>query len=188
MQEWKIQRSDRSCRRCGRDFPGGDTFYSAIHERGSDEFERRDLCLDCWPAATSEEEEEPPFSFWKTRMPTLKERPRIAYGQVQEFFWRLVDRRGETGEASHLLYPLALLLLRRKVLRLTGTSSRGGREILAFTEVSGEREIEIEDPGLDAEGLARLDAEVRDLLFPDRAARDSASDPPTPNSPEKGGM
>lgn len=170
MQDWKIQKGSRSCRRCGREFQEGEIVYSAIHERTGDEFDRKDLCGECWPLETAEEGHDPPFSFWKTRVPALKEVARISFDQVEQFFWKLIDRREGTGEDSRLAYPLALLLLRKKVLRLRGTTHRKEREVLRFTDASGDREVEIEDPGLDAEGLARLEEEIRLLLFPERVA------------------
>jgi hypothetical protein len=173
MQDWKIQKTSRFCRRCGREFQGDETVYSAIHERAGDEFDRKDLCGECWPLESAEEGDDPPFSFWKTRMPTLKEAERISFDQVEQFFWKLIDRREGTGEESRLEYPLALLLLRKKLLRLRATVLRKEREILQFVDAAGAREVEITDPGLDAEGLARLEEEVRRLLFPERVAGDA---------------
>lgn len=143
-------------------------------------FSRRDFCPDCFKTLPTETV----FSFWKSFAAdpeARKERtcaPRIAWEDVLEFFRRLA---GETDPQRRAFrYALALMLSRRKILRLDGSrrkknESGGEEDLLLFIErapgrggwAAGERH-EVVQPTLDESALGAISGELGRLLgFPE---------------------
>lgn len=144
-EEWKIARRGRACSVCGRAFESEEEHYSGIAEVES-RFERRDVCLGCWDRRPEL------FSFWKTRMPRLERRRLEDVGAMQEFFKRLLEKPSDDPARAKIAYLTALLLARKRRVRLLG--SRDGRLRL---EKSWDGEaVEIPDPPIS-------DAELEDL-------------------------
>jgi hypothetical protein len=144
-EEWKIARRGRACSVCGRAFGSEEEHYSGIAEVES-RFERRDVCLSCWDRRPDL------FSYWKTRMPRLERRRLEDVGAMQEFFKRLLEKPSDDPARAKIAYLTALLLARKRRVRLLG--SRDGRLRL---EKSWDGEaVEIPDPPIS-------DAELEDL-------------------------
>lgn len=112
--------------------------------------------------------DEEPFSFWRTRVPKTDEAPRIPFQAAQDFFWKLVESRKKKSDSERILLPLALLLMRKRVLKLVDTKRVRGRDVMHFEEVGeeAERTADVYDPNLEPEDLEAVEEEIRALLFP----------------------
>jgi hypothetical protein len=117
-EEWKIDRRGRACSLCGRAFGSEEEHYSGIVEAGP-AFERRDLCLPCWDRKPEL------FSFWRTRTPRHVERKLENLAAMVEFFKKLLASPLEEPTRQKIAYLTALLLARKRRVKLAG--SRGGR-------------------------------------------------------------
>ncbi|MFW5693093.1 MAG: hypothetical protein ACOCWL_02655 [Thermoguttaceae bacterium] len=108
--EFEIQRCTRHCAGTGRELLPGETFYSALVEKGSS-VERLDYSEEAWT--------EPPenaIGWWKTQLPDPKvQRKQWAPNDVM---LRLFDELAEQPEQQDVRYVLALLLVRRRVMRM----------------------------------------------------------------------
>ena len=110
MIDFEIQRCTRHCAATGRELLPGETFYSVLIEKGSS-VERHDYSQEAWT--------EPPadaIGWWKTQLPDPKtQRKQWAPNDVM---LRLFDELAEQPEQQDVRYVLALLLVRRRVMRM----------------------------------------------------------------------
>jgi hypothetical protein len=147
--DWKIEKSTFTCFSCRKAMAEAEPYFSALFPYGA-AFQRRDFCLACWPVP------EEPFSFWKTAVPRKEEKKKVDRRAIMDFFERLYAAEDPIPARARLLYLFALILLRKKVLKLVDVSTEGGGEVLACERVgTGERFI-VPNPGIadsEIEGL-----------------------------------
>jgi hypothetical protein len=171
-RDYKIGASERACHTCGRRFAVGESYYSAVVEaepEAEEMFVRRDFCPDCWSP-----DPEAYFSYWKTRVPepppARTTGPRLVdLGRLMQLFEHLAEADRE--EARRFRYVLALVLMRKKRLRLE--SSRrvaGGRsEELTLRESGKKRQHVVTCPTLSEDGIRSVTDRLGDILdMPDR--------------------
>lgn len=157
VTEWKIEKAAKTCQTCARHFTPGEGFFSALYLEG-EVFQRRNFCLSCWGAAAEA------YSFWRTRTPEPRERKREDRAALVAFFDRLMDSPRE-GTEGKVAFVLALLLLRKRVLRLKHRVVReGARETLLLERCSDGRSYAVEDPGLTESDLAQIGADMSKLF------------------------
>jgi hypothetical protein len=176
------RRADR-CAHCDQAFEVGETFQGFLYE-GDETYERRDFHLAC-PVPV----EPRPVAGWRTKRPeptTPKAQP-FDREAIFNFFLRLENP--ETPHQLQFRFVLALLLWRKKVLKLVGTAEDDGREYWEFHNVQGELTHQVERPALDEEQLEALSRQLEELLADTGAALTAAElDPeaaPTPATPEE---
>jgi hypothetical protein len=155
--DWKLGRTEERCATCGHAFAEGETYVSALFELPSSDFRRGGYCERCYPPSDGE-----PFSFWRTRRSAPVRSKKLNLDQVKELFLRFV---GSAEPADReVAYLLALLLMRKKRLRLKETRSDGETRWLVLESNLGEGPFPVADPVITAERLEALDREIRDLL------------------------
>jgi hypothetical protein len=113
-EEWKISKRGRSCSVCQREFRSEEVLYSGIAETEG-KFARRDVCVPCWDRKPEL------FSFWKTQMPRREVKRLEDVNAMQEFFKRLLEKPSEDPARHKVTYLTALLLARKRRLRLAGS-------------------------------------------------------------------
>lgn len=152
-EEWKINKRGRACGGCGRTFKSEEEHYSGIVEVES-RFERHDLCQDCWKARPEL------FSFWKTRMPRLSERRLEDVAAMADFFKKLVEKPSDDPARQKITYLTALLLARKRRLKLAG--SRDGK--LRIEKSWDGETIEIADPPISDAEIEALRQQMEQLF------------------------
>ncbi|MFW5858319.1 MAG: hypothetical protein ACOCX4_10595 [Planctomycetota bacterium] len=157
MTEWKVGRGARCCAATGRAFAPGEEYFSALVE-AADGFQRLDYAVEAWAG----QETGRFFSFWKTRMPREEEEAdarRIVDTEViYRFFRKLADT--DTVEKQTFRYLLALILVRKRFLRLTDFVRRDGREYLLAWDRRAEEALEVLNPEATRETLAAAQREL----------------------------
>ena len=118
--DYEVKRCTRVCAVNQRELRPGESFYSVLRAEGGTVL-RDDYSMEAWQGPPDHA-----IGWWKSRMPERDERrARLAPNdQLLQLFQEL-HQRGSTdgGAADHdLLYVLALLLVRRRVLRLEETT------------------------------------------------------------------
>jgi hypothetical protein len=110
LLEFELQRCTRRCAATDRELAPGDLCYSVLEEAGAGVV-RRDFSPDGWTGAPDDA-----IGWWKSRIPepTAKKIKLAPNDVLLELFESLADR----PEQSDLRYVLALLLIRRRVLRV----------------------------------------------------------------------
>ena len=123
--EYKVQRCTRHCEASDRELLPGETFYSVLVAEGA-EVQRHDYSAEAWTG--------PPdgaVGWWKSQIPDRNaNRKHWAPNDVMLQFF---DELGEQPDREDVRYVLALLLVRRRVMRLEETDvDEQGREVLAL--------------------------------------------------------
>ncbi len=156
--EWELQSWQSSCAECGREFADREEYYSALysHDEG---FERKDCCISCWGQGQRDA-----FSFWRARTKKAPEPPRrfVNDDVLIEFFDRLAG--ATDARRQRLAFIMAVLLLRKRLLRETGRRRNDNKVLWILHCRSLDKEYEIADQGLAAGETAELMQEIGQVL------------------------
>jgi hypothetical protein len=125
MLDFEVQRCTRHCAETGREFVPGETYFSALIEQGGDVV-RRDYSVEAWrtPPAGA-------LGWWKSQMP--EPHARKLHWAPNDVMLHYFEQLDGVADKQDVRYILALLMIRRRVLRLeqTETDAQGG-EVLAL--------------------------------------------------------
>ena len=153
-EEWKISKRGRSCSVCQREFRSEEFLYSGIAEVEG-RFERRDVCVPCW------DKKPELFSFWKGRMPKRELKRLEDINAMQEFFKKLLEKPSEDPSRQKITYLTALLLARKRRIRLAG--SKDGK--LRIEKTWDGEAAEIVDPVITDPELTVLKEQMEQLFI-----------------------
>jgi hypothetical protein len=169
VSDFRFARKGAGCGVCKKDFAPGDEFISAIFlaEDGDldDEvqtFQRLDACPACF-----EKLEVDAYSRWLTRRPEEgAPKPLLDLGMARDFLVRLC--READPEREGLAYILALLLLRKRRVKLVTQRVEEGVTVMDLTVKTGEgdevEEITMPVRELTEEETAGIEAELGRLF------------------------
>ncbi|MGD9724039.1 MAG: hypothetical protein AB7O59_22490 [Pirellulales bacterium] len=122
MIDYEVQRCTRHCAVTGRELEPGEEFYSTLTAEGA-ALVRRDFAREAWqgpPAGV--------VGWWKSRMPARDARK--LHFAPNEVMLDLLESLESRAEHEDMRYVLALLLVRRRVVRLEETEhDDSGREV-----------------------------------------------------------
>ena len=114
LLDFDIQRSTRRCAATDRPLEPGEVCYSVLEVQGAD-IVRKDYAASAWTGPPAEA-----FGWWKSRVPEPNAKKiKLAPNEV---LLELFDQLAERPECEDMRYVLALLLVRRRVLRIDGPS------------------------------------------------------------------
>jgi hypothetical protein len=154
MTDYQIQNSTRRCAITGRELKPGERYYSVLLDEGST-FTRKDYSLEAWQGPP-----EGAFSFWQGRLPTGSAPRRLVIDDelLMECFHRL-EGELEPNKVS-FRFVLALLLMRRRRLKLEETRQEDGQEVLMLRCPRTGARHEVVDPDLGEEELEGVQDDV----------------------------
>jgi hypothetical protein len=158
MTDYQIQSSTRRCAATGRELKAGERYYSVLIDEGTT-LTRRDYSLEAWQGPP-----ERALGFWQGRLPSgsAPRRPPIDEESLVDWIGRL-EGELEPGKQS-FRYVLALLLVRRRRLRLEDTRQDGGQEVLTLRCARTGARFHVIDPGLPDDELEAVQDEVFGVL------------------------
>ena len=108
--DYDVQKSTRTCAVSGRVIAAGEPFYSVLVRDGA-ALARRDYAADAWPGPPDDA-----VGWWKSTMGDREgKKPKLAPSEV---LLELFRSPAETPDQLEFRYVLALLLVRRRLLRL----------------------------------------------------------------------
>jgi hypothetical protein len=113
--DYELGRSTRKCAKTGRELAGGEMFYSVLIAQGS-RVVRQDYAADAWEGAPTGV-----VGWWKSHIPAADSKIKKPHWAPNEVMLQLFDELAEQPHQADMRYVLALLLLRRRVLRLEDT-------------------------------------------------------------------
>ena len=156
--DWNMPRRAEECVGCRRVFEIGETFRALLYASDAG-YERRDYCLACQPPP-----EPAPIGSWRTRRPepTAKKIQPFDREAIYGFFERLEN--ASTLDQIQFRFVLALLLWRKKALKMERTIDEGGREVWEFIAPRSGVLHRIVRPDLDEQQLERLSLQLEQLL------------------------
>ena len=164
--EWKLPPRAETCAACGRAFEDGQTIQACIHLT-REGFVRTDLCPDC-PRPSEPE----PLGVWRTRfrLPEKEPKPQFDRGGLLGLLAQTAE--ADDPQTLKFRFVLALLLWRKKALRLTTTVRADGTELWRFVEPKTDQRYDVRRPELTEDDLARLSAQLEALLSAAPPARE----------------
>ena len=161
--DWNISRSQRRCSRCDKEFAEEEAYYSALFDTGA-EFERKDFCPGCWAAPDGSHRGQA-FSFWKTEIPKAGEQKRVFVDDavIFDFFQRLASEE-EQPVKRNFRYILALMLMRKKVLKFKDVVRENDKEYLVLRRSRTQEEHRVLNPQLTDEETEQVKNELTTIL------------------------
>ncbi len=159
MTEYEIQPLSLRCAQTGRELKPGEFYFSVLSE-SPDGFSRNDYSADAWTG--------PPdgaIGFWRSKVPepSGKRRAQLVDDSViLEFFNRLSGEH--EAYKINFRYILALLLVRKKVLKLGAAERDGDREVLVLRSPTSGEQHRVVNPELTEEQLMAAQTEVERVL------------------------
>lgn len=158
--DFEVQRCSRRCTATQRELKPGDTFYSMLIPQGADII-RQDFAEHAWPGAP-----ENALGWWKSVVPDPQAR-RVEWAPndvILQFFTELM---GRPAAPADLRYVLALLMIRRKILRWeeteTGSESEPAQLVLYCPKHETEYRVAVAEPA--RERVAEIQGQLAELLF-----------------------
>lgn len=165
-EAWHIARSTRTCAKTGEEIPPEVPYYSALVETDEEGWTRRDYSADAWPEVDTSGF----FSYWKNKgySPRQDKRPPVDYDRMLDFFDALEgsDERGK----QMLRYVIALVLVRRRRLRLDDMSRTDKGDRLVVYDRRREATLEIIAPEATREDLEKTQEQLNYLFDSDFSA------------------
>jgi hypothetical protein len=158
-QEFPVGRFSGRCASCGQVLGQGEVYYAVIGREGR-EWVRKDFDAKCWVEAPRDA-----LGVWRARVPAAKAAARRRYAPARVLmgvFERLADAEGQA--AAKLRFVLALLLLRRRVLRDAGRTWRDGQEVWQMRRAADDGVFDVVCPPLSAQDVDEVSRQLADLL------------------------
>ena len=168
---YDIQRPTGQCAATGESLEPGQTYYATLVEAG-DDLHRVDVSEPAW-----REGFRPPglFSYWKTQVPEPTQKKKLFVDDA--VLMNLLERLADATQPQRLAfrYVLALILMRKKLLRFDTVEKRGEQEWWVFTpkldlskgprgKWDEQRQIEVLDPHLDAGQIEQVTSQLGQIL------------------------
>lgn len=123
--DYEVQRCTRRCAGSGRELAPGETFYSVVVAEGA-ELRRYDYSAEAWKGPP-----EAALGWWKSRLPDRGSGRR--HWAPNDVMLQLFDELAEQPDKQDMRYVLALLLVRRRVMRLEESQrEEQGRELMVL--------------------------------------------------------
>jgi hypothetical protein len=156
-----VESASGRCAVTGRALIEGEEFYTALLESG-ETFVRRDYSVEAWTGPP-----EGAFCFFKTRVPVREKRKKLFVDNavLVHFFERLA---GETEAVRvQFRFVLALILLRKRMLRYEGSSRGEGPETWRMTLLATKSEHLVVNPRLTDEQIEGVSRQLSSILHSD---------------------
>lgn len=163
--QYQVPRSTGTCAATGEPLTPGSPCVAALCDRAEDEgFERLDFTIDAWEAGHRPDRL---FSHWQTTMVAPEERQQLLVDDdvLVDMFERLAE--DERPQRIAFRFVLALILMRKRLLRFTGRSGSGENERWRMRRrgaAAEEPDIEVVNPQLSEEDVRELTAQIGEIV------------------------
>ncbi len=160
MIDYEVQRCTRRCAHSGRELQPGETFYSTLTAESA-EVVRRDYSVEAWQGPPSGV-----LGWWKSHMPQRDARK--MHFAPNDVMLDLLESFESQPARQDMRYVLALLLIRRRVVRLEDTEQdETGREISVLYCPRREATYRVPTVMPGAGRIVEIQEELSRLLFAD---------------------
>ncbi len=159
-ETWHITRSTRTCAATGKPIEAEEPFFSALVEDG-DLFVRRDYSVAAWP----EVDKSTFFSYWKSKGWSPKDADKamtVDYDRLLAFYDDLTG--AEEPHRRLFRYVVALMLTRKRILRLDSAARTPDGDVLVVFDRRGTGQVEVTAPEATSEQLARVQEQLNELF------------------------
>jgi hypothetical protein len=165
MIEFDFKRPTRRCFQTEQDIGPGEVFFSTLIEGDDGELIRRDYSEGAWQGPPEE-----CVGWWRSRVPSL-DKGRIYWaprGVLLAFFQHAYERSQQVG----LVYVMALLLVRKRILNWQETRESNGKRWMVVQDSRSKQTYEIEQLELTVAQIQEIQSHLADKLFTDQQIAD----------------
>lgn len=157
--DWHVAKSSQQCAVTGTPLEVGDEHYSALTET-PEGFSRADYSLAAWP----EVDKTTFFSFWKTRVRSPEEKKRLVIDI--EAFYAFFSSLGETDDPQRQVfrYLVALLLTRKRVLRLDEIEKSPDGDTLVVFDRRQDKVLRLPCPDLNSDRIQDAQNAINEIF------------------------
>ena len=163
-QQWDIETTTGRCAVTGRTLEEGEEFYTVLVEQG-ESFIRADYSVQAWPAEGGPPENA--FCYFKSRVPVKERRKKLLVDNelLINFFKRLSEEKEPVR--VQFRFVLALILMRKRLLRYDGTTVRNGAEVWTMIQARELTRHEVINPHLTDDQIEGVSRELSAILHSD---------------------
>lgn len=155
--DYQLKPLGKTCSKSGAKLLPGDVCYSAVVAKGN-EWERIDFSRDAWQGPP-----EDAIGYWRAKVPPQAElRRRLDPDALLRHFEQLSEDANPAQDKFR--YVLALLLVQRRRLRITGTRTEGAVTILELAGMQGEGPFAVPEQHLKPDEIETLENELNEQL------------------------
>jgi hypothetical protein len=161
MNEWEINKPLGQCYGTGEKIEYGQEYFGALV--GTEEgLQRRDFCADYWDSQKPDV-----FCYWKTRLPEPGQKKQLFVDdQMLMAFFERLEKETEQ-EKIDFRFVLALVLMRKRILKYDETRTEDDKEIWRLRMVGDKQTAEVVNPHLDEERIEQLSSQIGEILQTD---------------------
>lgn len=158
---WEVGHAAGRCAITGRTLEEGEEFFSALFEEG-ETFRRADYAVDAWTGPP-----EGSFCHFKSRVPikTKKKKLLVDSEMLVSFFVRLAVET--EAVRMQFRFVLALILMRKRVLRYDKTTTSGEVETWTMTLMTDKSEHKVINPRLTDDQIESVSQQLGAVLHGD---------------------
>ena len=161
MSEWDINKPLGQCFGTNRTIDPGEEYVGAL-VRTEEGLQRRDFCTDYW-----ESEKPDVFCYWKTKLPHPDQKKQLFVDdQMLMAFFERLEKETEQ-EKINFRFVLALILMRKRILKYDDTRIDDDREIWCLRIVGDKQIADVVNPHLDEEQIEQLSSQIGEILQTD---------------------
>ena len=164
MVEFDIKGCSRKCAKTDKDIGPGKFYYSVLVHDDEEQLLRQDFLEEAWEGPPEE-----CVGWWKSQVPDLDD-GRV-YWAPHDVLFAYFDEIQNEGKEPEKLYVMALLMVRRRLMKLEDNSDN--RKIMRFSSARHDSLIEIPVAELTAERVAELQNDLGEHLFTNRVVGES---------------
>jgi hypothetical protein len=155
--DYQLKPLGKTCSKSGAKLLPGEVCYSAVVAKGND-WERIDFSRDAWQGPP-----EDAVGYWRTKVPPQTEaRRRLDPDALLRYFEQLCEDANPAQDKFR--YVLALLLVQRRRLRITGTRGERTTTILELVGMQGEGPFGVPEQQLTPDEIDTLENELNERL------------------------
>jgi hypothetical protein len=182
-ESWHVRNRSRECSITHIPFTEGQPIITALFpDPESSGYLRKDFCETAW--AERSDEEETPFSCWKTKYQATTNhdsQPVVTKQSAEELLKHLVEEDQEHTENTR--YILAVMLERQKILRETDTQPTNSGILRIYEHRKTGEVFIVKDPNIPLDEVEKIQMEVMELLAPQKPVIEEQ--PTEPTAPEE---
>lgn len=156
--DYQLKPIAKTCAQTGAKLLPGDVCYSVVIAKGN-EWQRVDFSRDAWKGPPADA-----LGYWRSTVPAEAENKRRSLDPdaLLRHFEQLCEDASPIRDPFR--YVLALLLVQRRRLRITGTRTDGGSSFLELSGTQGEGPFEVREQHLKPEEIEALEGELSQRL------------------------
>ncbi|MDB6131258.1 MAG: hypothetical protein JWM04_2365 [Verrucomicrobiales bacterium] len=165
MNDWNIQSRAHACQSCEKHFSDKETFHTLLLDERAG-LRRMDICPTCWDSKYKNESghEKGFISYWHSVYEIAPPPPpeAIQKESAETLLRKLMEVNDPRYSAT--CYILAVMLERKRILKVKEQLKRDGRRIFIYEHPKSGDFFTITDPDLQLDQLEQVQTDVADLL------------------------